>query len=74
MKKPFRSTLPFRPPVPPDEQEAALAALRAHPYGKAAACIGQVNASPAKRVLLNTLIGGTRIVDTLAGEILPRIC
>jgi hydrogenase expression/formation protein HypE len=60
--------------VPPDEQEAALAALRAHPYGQAAACIGQVNTSPAKRVLLNTLIGGTRIVDTLAGEILPRIC
>lgn len=60
--------------VPPEEQDAALAALRAHPYGKAAVRIGQVKAAPINRVLLNTLIGGTRIVDTLAGEILPRIC
>jgi hydrogenase expression/formation protein HypE len=60
--------------VPPEEQAAALTAMRAHAYGKAAVKIGQVKTAPANRVLLNTLIGGTRIVDTLAGEILPRIC
>jgi len=60
--------------VPPEQQAAALEALRAHSYGRAAVCIGRINAAPANRVLLNTLIGGTRIVDTLAGEILPRIC
>jgi hydrogenase expression/formation protein HypE len=60
--------------VPPEEAIAALAALRAHAYGADAVQIGQVKAVPINRVLLNTLIGGTRIVDTLAGEILPRIC
>ena len=60
--------------VPPEEASAALAALRAHAYGTDAVQIGQVKAAPINRVLLNTLIGGTRIVDTLAGEILPRIC
>jgi len=60
--------------VPAEEAEAALASLRAHPYGAQAARIGLVKAEPQARVLLRTLIGGTRIVDTLAGEILPRIC
>ncbi|HZU86672.1 MAG TPA: hydrogenase expression/formation protein HypE [Anaerolineaceae bacterium] len=60
--------------VPADEAEAALAALRAHPYGKAAARIGKVEAAPAGRVLLKTPIGSTRILDMLAGEMLPRIC
>ena len=60
--------------VPAAEAAAALAALRSHPYGSAAAWIGEVKPAPAARVLLKTLIGGTRIVDTLAGEILPRIC
>ncbi len=60
--------------VPSDEAEAALNALKAHPYGTMAARIGVVNDSPAGRVLLRTLIGGTRILDVLAGEMLPRIC
>jgi hydrogenase expression/formation protein HypE len=60
--------------VPPDEAGPALACLQAHPYGRLAARIGEVKAVPQARVLLRTLIGGTRIVDTLAGEILPRIC
>jgi hydrogenase expression/formation protein HypE len=33
-----------------------------------------VRADPPGRVLLRTLIGGTRILDVLAGEMLPRIC
>jgi hydrogenase expression/formation protein HypE len=51
-----------------------LEAMKAHPYGKDAALIGIVNKTPAKRVLLNTQIGSTRILDVLAGEMLPRIC
>lgn len=54
--------------------EATLAALRAHPYGRAAAIIGEVRATPPGRVLLKTEIGSTRIVDVLMGELLPRIC
>lgn len=60
--------------VAPDEADAALNALQQHPYGRNAAVIGKVQAAPAGRVLLRTSIGGTRILDMLAGEMLPRIC
>lgn len=60
--------------VPPEEADAAFAALRSHPYGKDTVRIGQVTADPAGRVLLKTLVGGTRILDMLSGEMLPRIC
>lgn len=60
--------------VPADEAAAAMDALRQQPYGKEAALIGSVVAEPAGRVLLRTEIGGTRILDVLAGEMLPRIC
>ena len=60
--------------VPPQESDLALEAMRAHPYGIQATRIGTVKETPRARVLLHTLIGGTRIVDSLAGEILPRIC
>ena len=60
--------------TPPEEAEAALGAMRAHPYGTMATRIGMVIDEPKDRVLLKTLIGGSRILDVLAGEILPRIC
>lgn len=60
--------------VPPNEKDAALQALRAHPYGKDAALIGEVTSEHPKRVLLKTFIGGTRMLDVMAGEMLPRIC
>ncbi len=60
--------------VPEAEAGAALAAMRAHPYGRNAARIGAIRADSPRRVLLRTLIGGTRILDLLAGEMLPRIC
>jgi hydrogenase expression/formation protein HypE len=60
--------------VPADEADSALAAMRLHPVGKDAVHIGWVNPAPANRVLLRTLIGGTRILDMLSGEMLPRIC
>jgi hydrogenase expression/formation protein HypE len=60
--------------VPPEQAEAALEAMRRSPYGALARRIGQVVAAPAGRVLLRTLIGTTRILDMLSGEMLPRIC
>jgi hydrogenase expression/formation protein HypE len=60
--------------VPAAQAETALAALRANPLGAGAVCIGRVETEPAGRVLLETTIGGTRIVDVPAGELLPRIC
>ena len=53
---------------------AALQALRAHPCGQHAAIIGTVKDEPPGLVLLKTQFGGTRIVDMLAGDPLPRIC
>ncbi|HUJ07898.1 MAG TPA: hydrogenase expression/formation protein HypE [Streptosporangiaceae bacterium] len=54
--------------------QAALDALRAHPDGEQAAIIGLVTADPAGVVQLRTSFGGTRIVDLLVGDPLPRIC
>jgi hydrogenase expression/formation protein HypE len=60
--------------VPREEAEPALNALKSHRYGINACVIGEVIASNKERVLLKTLIGGTRILDMLTGEMLPRIC
>jgi hydrogenase expression/formation protein HypE len=60
--------------VAPEAEEAALMALRSHPLGTAAATIGEVRADPPGMVLLNTAFGGTRVIDMLAGDPLPRIC
>jgi len=60
--------------VPSGEAEAALAALHRHPYGSRAVLIGTVLPQPQRRVLLRTPFGGSRILDLLAGELLPRIC
>ena len=60
--------------VPPEEEAAALAALRAHPLGKRATRIGEIVADPTGIVVLRTSFGGTRIVDMLVGDPLPRIC
>ena len=57
-----------------DQVEAAMAALRAHPLGEGAAVIGRVRDDPPGLVLLKTSFGGTRIVDLLVGDPLPRIC
>jgi hydrogenase expression/formation protein HypE len=60
--------------VAPDEADAALASLRAHPLGAGAAVIGEIAADPEGLVVLLTSFGGTRIVDMLVGDPLPRIC
>ena len=51
-----------------------LTAMRRTRYGEGSVIIGEVQATPAGRVLMKTTIGSTRIVDKLSGEMLPRIC
>ncbi len=60
--------------VPADQADQALEAMRSDPCGRKAAIIGEVVADHPGRVVLETAIGGQRIVDMLAGEQLPRIC
>ena len=60
--------------VAPEAADDALAALRAHPLGRDAAIVGELRPSPAGLVLLDTALGGSRIVDMLVGDPLPRIC
>ncbi|WP_214107870.1 hydrogenase expression/formation protein HypE [Acrocarpospora catenulata] len=54
--------------------DAAVDALRGHTLGEGAAVVGVVEEDPAGLVLLRTAFGGTRIVDMLVGDPLPRIC
>jgi hydrogenase expression/formation protein HypE len=56
------------------DADAALAAMSAHALGRGAARVGTVGEAPAGLVLLRTQFGGTRIVDMLVGDPLPRIC
>jgi hydrogenase expression/formation protein HypE len=51
-----------------------VAVMRNHEHGRHAAIIGEVADAPAGMVLLETAIGGSRIIDMLHGEQLPRIC
>lgn len=60
--------------VPPEEAEAALDAMRAHPLGSDAVRIGVVTAEHPGMVLARTGIGGRRVLDMPLGELLPRIC
>ena len=60
--------------VGPDHAEKALDAIKANEYGKDASIIGEVVADSPGKVFMKTTIGGTRIVDMLTGEQLPRIC
>lgn len=60
--------------VAPDDAGAVLAAMRAHPLGRAASIIGAVTADHSGLVALRTNLGTTRIVDMLSGDQLPRIC
>jgi hydrogenase expression/formation protein HypE len=60
--------------VPPEEAEAALAALRVHALGQEAARIGAITGEHPGMVLARTGIGGRRVLDMPLGELLPRIC
>ena len=54
--------------------DRVLEAMQRHPLGAEARIIGEVTEQPAGMVLMKTGIGGTRVVDVLFGEQLPRIC
>jgi hydrogenase expression/formation protein HypE len=60
--------------VAPERAEEALAVLRSHPLGEGAAQVGVVTAHHPGFVILRTGLGGTRVVDLLPGDQLPRIC
>jgi hydrogenase expression/formation protein HypE len=60
--------------VAPEYADIALNALHEVPGGDEARIIGQVHPQPAGAVLVTTLYGGSRIVDMLVGDPLPRIC
>ena len=57
-----------------EDAGAVLEAMRRTRYGEESVVVGRVEAEPKGRVLMRTAIGTTRIVDLLAGEMLPRIC
>lgn len=60
--------------VPAQHAESMLDAMRRHPYGREAAIIGTVVEQHPGTVVAKTPIGGSRVVDLPAGELLPRIC
>ena len=60
--------------VAPEAAGEAIAALRAHPLAADAVEIGVIEDEPRGMVVLDTALGGSRIVDLLVGDPLPRIC
>jgi len=60
--------------VAPEASERVVAAMKRHPLGAQAAIIGEVGSGEPGRVRMETSVGGTRAVEMLAGEQLPRIC
>jgi hydrogenase expression/formation protein HypE len=57
-----------------ESADEILKVMRAHPFGQAAAVIGEVREEPKAKIILRTSIGSTRILDMMVGEPLPRIC
>jgi hydrogenase expression/formation protein HypE len=60
--------------VPAGDAQNILACMRQHPLGRQASIIGEVVSDHPGTVLMRTSIGGSRVVDMLSGEQLPRIC
>jgi hydrogenase expression/formation protein HypE len=60
--------------VSADLAHALVARMKQNKYGAGASIIGEVKAEPAGTVSMRTAFGGTRIVNMLVGEQLPRIC
>lgn len=60
--------------VPREDAGKVLDVMKKTLYGEGAVIIGELTEEPRNRVLLKTAIGSTRVVDVLAGEMLPRIC
>jgi hydrogenase expression/formation protein HypE len=60
--------------VAPEAAEVALEALRGVEGGEEAQIIGEVREEPPRMVIMHTQFGGTRMIDMLVGDPLPRIC
>jgi hydrogenase expression/formation protein HypE len=60
--------------VKPDDAEKILAVMQNTKYGENAVIIGKVIQTKNAQVRIKTAIGGTRLIDMLPGEMLPRIC
>lgn len=60
--------------VPEKDAEGVLSAMRKNPFGRNSALIGEAVAEHRGNVVLETSIGGRRLVEMLSGEQLPRIC
>lgn len=60
--------------LPGNVASSILDELRKDKLGNEACIIGEVIEAPAKRVMLKTITGGSRVVDMLVGDQLPRIC
>lgn len=60
--------------VAPDAVETALKTMRRHPLGREARLVGEVTGNHPGVVRLRTLFGGSRVLDLVSGEPLPRIC
>ena len=60
--------------VAPEMAETVLLAMRSHEHGRDAVLIGEVVGEHPGMVLMKTEIGGTRVLDVMFGEQLPRIC
>jgi hydrogenase expression/formation protein HypE len=58
----------------PESAGSIVKALRQDKYGTEACVIGEVTAEHAGRVIMQTRLGASRIIDMLSGELLPRIC
>ena len=60
--------------VAPTDAASVLSTMRGHPLGERAAIIGHVTNEHAGMVVARTAIGGKRVISTMVGELLPRIC
>ncbi len=60
--------------VAPESADLALKMMQRYEIGRDARIIGEVTRDNPGKVLMKSIIGGTRIIDKLAGEQLPRIC
>jgi hydrogenase expression/formation protein HypE len=60
--------------VDPSAAAGVVAAMRSHPLGAEACIIGEVVEDPRHQVVLESRVGGLRVVDMMSGEQLPRIC
>jgi len=60
--------------VPPEDAETVLASMRGNRYGAQAAIIGEAVSADTPSVVMKTVLGASRLIDMLVGDLLPRIC